>query len=157
MIILTIAKLLSLTRSDRSGLVQLEKISPPEVKRRIQDLRKLNEPLITKISSNRSRIIAHVDISTNRSYTKMGFSEMEVERMLDGLRKSFFQRDDAMQADLVKRWRNLASTSPEQERYSPSDFLNDLPKLRTLAKEVQNIVRDLNIYFYNLSDPKTKS
>lgn len=46
----------------------------------------------------------------------------------------------------------LKSASIKDERYSPSDFLNDLPRLRSLVEGVKSIASDLNVYFYGLSN-----
>lgn len=66
-IILDIAKLTSSTKSDKSGLKELEKISPNVLKKEITALTQRHKDLLEKIRNNRNKIIAHIDVTERGS------------------------------------------------------------------------------------------
>jgi len=73
-IILDVSKLINATKYDKTGLEQLRSIAPQKFKRTIDILRKSFGGIFKKISNNRNRIIAHIDISDQGAYYNMGFS-----------------------------------------------------------------------------------
>jgi hypothetical protein len=151
-ILLDLAKLISVTNADKSGLKQLKEISPKSTKDRIVAFESKYRDTIDKITSNRNKIISHVDISDANSYFKMGFSDIEIENKIEDNRKYMnmikSSKDD--NSKLIADLKKLKSISPKWERYSPSDFCEDIEIFKTMVNEVLAITRDLNKYFYNL-------
>jgi hypothetical protein len=153
-ILLDLAKLLSTGRNDKSGLSELEKISPPDLKKSISAFKKQNDNQIKKIKSNRDRIIAHIDISDVKSYMKMGFSESEINKKV----KDYSKYLELLHIDMrgaeekvISDLKALVSSSIEDERYSPSDFFNELDTFSKIANEILEIAGKLRFHFYQIT------
>ncbi len=148
-IILDLAKMVGLTGSDKSGLKELGKIcDDSEIKKMINDFENSNVNILNKIKSNRSRIIAHVDISDRSSYFNMGFSELEIDNKIkDHINYSNITKQIPDES-LIQGLKKLKSESTSEERYSPTDFYNDIPKFKKLIDEIKLIVDTANKYFY---------
>lgn len=151
-IILNLAKLLSLTKADKSGLEQLKKIAPKEIIAEIESLETTHKTILHKLTSNRNRIVAHIDISKKNSYFGMGFSEMEINKKIGDYKiwakrwdknKKYNKRTDIFINDLNK----LKSTNTETERYSPIDFHNDIPTFKLIIEKVLKITKSLIFYY----------
>lgn len=148
-ILLDIAKLISATGSDQSGLKQLKKGAPSNILERICNVETNHRDLISKVKVNRNKIVAHVDITEMGSYHKLGLSDLEVERRIEDLKRySKLTGDRVAIPQIIKDLENLKSISPETERYSPSDFFSDLDKFKQIAREILDIADELNVYFY---------
>jgi len=151
-IVLDMAKLISVTNSDKSGLRQLKSESPTVFRKRIEKFEKRYHKTIEKITSNRNRIISHVNISDINSYFNMGFSDIEISKKIEDYKKilehygGIYKPDLQLITDLEK----FKSADIKDERYSPSDFSKDTDNFRAMVREILFIVRDLNIHFYNL-------
>ena len=153
-IVLDIAKLISATGADKSGLKQLKEICPDEdIKARIELFEQKYKDTLAKIRANRNKIIAHVDISDVGSYVNMGFSKIEIERKITDYKeylKITGGELDATASNLISQLEKLESVSPDKERYSPSDFSVEIPTLKEMVNEILVIASDLNLYFYKL-------
>ena len=145
------AKLISVTKSDKSGLKQLKKDSPQIFKDRISNFEKKYKNIIDKITINRNKIIAHVDISDKGSYFNMGFSEIEIDTKIESYKKLLeFQGGlDSDGSKVIEDLKKLRSKSTKDERYSPSDFSKEIDNLRALANEVLEIAHGINKYYYD--------
>lgn len=152
-ILLDMGKLLSVTNSDKSGLSELDNISPPEFKERIQKIRDNYGDTIDKITTNRNRIIAHIDISNTQSYFRLGFSRVEIDRKIEDYKKYIGLNDNNLsEVDLkvISDFEALMSTSVKYERYSPSDFFDEKETFVKIVREILQVATDLNVHFYNL-------
>ena len=146
-IILNLAKLLSVTNSDKSGLAQLEKFASPALKQEIFLFRNKYQHVINKIASNRNRIISHIDISDLKAYYKMGFSEVEIEKKIEDRKKYLRiigQKENKNDTDFYEHLRKLIALSEDNERYSPSDFVDAFPLFKSMINEILKLTRDVN-------------
>ncbi len=152
-IVLDVAKLVSATKKDKSGLSQLKKDSPQILRVRIDNFEKRYEDTIEKIKNNRNKIIAHIDISDKGSYFDMGFSKVEISRKIEGYKKLLKYQGNVGPNDLetIERLKKLESKSIKGERYSPSDFSKDVNKIKNMVEEILNIAHDVNNYYYKQS------
>ena len=151
-IILDMGKLLSVVKADKSTLSELEKIAPPLFKKEIKSLRKKHKSIIEKITTNRNKIIAHIDISDFGSYFKLGFSNVEINRKVADYTEYTKSRGKMTPADIdvISRYQKLRAASPKEERYSPSDFIQEKDAFKEITSEVLQIARRMNQYFYNI-------
>ncbi len=149
-IILDIAKLVSTAHSDKSGLKELKKICNSEIiMNEINNFESKYKNTLEKIKTNRNKIIAHVDISDAGSYFDLGFSEVEIKRKLRDLKEYFNNTKQEPDNNLISHIENLKANSSLQERYSPSDFVTEIPVLENMVNEILKISTDLNLHFYN--------
>lgn len=152
-IVLDMAKLLSVTKSDKSGLIQLKDISPEEIESEIAKFEQDNKKIIEKITNNRNRIISHVDISDGSAYFDMGISEHEFKNKIDDYRRylaHFGDVDENKIRTYEESLQKIKSTSSENERYRPPDFIVDLPVLKSMSEKISKFAHDINIYYYNM-------
>jgi hypothetical protein len=153
-IVLDIAKLISATGADKSGLKQLKEICPDkDIKVKIEAFEQKYKYILAKIIVNRNKIIAHVDISDMGSYVNMGFSKIEIERKITDYKdylKITGGELDATALNLISQLKKLESVSIDKERYSPSDFSIEIPTLKEMVNEILVVASDLNLYFYKL-------
>jgi hypothetical protein len=150
-IILDIAKLTSETGSDKSGIKELMKISPPDIKQEFEKLLSDNSNLLGKIKINRNKIIAHIDISEKYSYMKMGSSQIEIGRKIEDYKtylKLSHIKPSKKDLAIITKFQEMKSSSSDIERYSPSDFSLDLPVFKNLLKTIMEISNKLNQHFY---------
>lgn len=150
-IILDIAKLISATRSDKSGIKELMKISPPNIKQEFERLLSDNSNLLEKVRINRNKIIAHIDVSEQGSYIEMGFSQVEIRRKIEDYKKYLeLSHIKPSKKDLavITKFQEMKSSSLNLERYSPSDFSLDLPIFKVLLEKIIEISNKLNHHFY---------
>jgi hypothetical protein len=148
-IILDIAKLISATGSDKSGLKQLKEVCTSKIIRgEIDNFESKYKNTLEKIKANRNKIIAHVDVSDAGSYFDMGFSETEINKKITDLREYFKHTKQEPDSNLISQLENLKAGSSIKERYSPSDFVIEIPVLENMVKEILKISTDLNLYFY---------
>lgn len=151
-IVLDIAKLISATGSDKSGLKQLKKICPDKrLKARIIKFEQTYNNTLVKIMANRNKIIAHVDISDMGSYMHMGFSKVEIEKKIADYSKNTCRDSKAITTNFISDIKKLESVSVDKERYSPSDFSLEISTLEGMVKEVVKIADEINLYFYKLN------
>lgn len=150
-IILDIAKLISATNSDKSGLKQLISFcNNKDILTKFNDFKIKYEKTFKKIKSNRDKIIAHIDISDRGSYFNMGFSEIEISKKIDNYKR--YLKDMGQKSDhkLISDLEKLKAVSSGEERYSPSDFLIEIPEIKNIVGEVLEISSNLlKLYFYN--------
>lgn len=152
-IILDIAKLISATGSDKSGLKQLKEICTNKIiGGEIDNFESKYKGPIEKIKANRNKIIAHVDVSDAGSYFDMGFSEIEINKKITDLREYFKHIKQEPDSNLISQLENLKASSSIKERYSPSDFVIEIPVLENMVKEILKISTDLNLYFYKAQE-----
>ena len=143
-IIIDIAKLINATKSDKIGLKQFKNISPKESKSKLVELEKSYKDIFLKIVSNRNRIIAHIDISNKNSYYNMGFSEEETNRMIkDYIDSMYFDPSDST----IEGFKKLVAKNKNNERYSLSDFLTDIPRMKKFLNEFGSIINEVNNYY----------
>ena len=148
-IILDIAKLISATGSDKSGLRQLKELCTSKIiEAEISNFEIKYKNTLEKIKANRNKIIAHVDISDAGSYFDMGFSETEINKKITDLKKYFELTKQKPDSNLLFQFENLKANSSNKERYSPSDFVIEIPVLEKMIKEILKISTDLNLHFY---------
>lgn len=148
-IILDIAKLISATGSDKSGLKQLKELCPSKtIEEEISNFEIKYKNTIEKIKTNRNKIIAHVDISNTDSYFEMGFSEIEISRKISDLKSYLKYHTKEPSIEMISQLENLKASCPKKERYSPSDFMSEIPLLEAMVREILKISKDLNLYFY---------
>lgn len=148
-IILDIAKLISVTGSDKSGLKQLKEICTSKIiGGEIDNFESKYKNTLEKIKANRNKIIAHVDVSDAGSYFDMGFSEIEINKKITDLREYFKHTKQEPESNLISQFENLKARSSIKERYSPSDFVIEIPVLENMVKEILKISTDLNLHFY---------
>lgn len=148
-IILDIAKLTSATDSDKSGLKQLKELCTSKIiKAEIDNFESKYKNTLQKIKANRNKIIAHVDISDAGSYFDMGFSEIEINKKITDLKEYFKHIKQEPDSNLVSQLENLRVSSSIKERYSPSDFIIEIPILENMVKEILKISTGLSLYFY---------
>jgi len=148
-IILDIAKLISATGSDKSGLKQLKELCTSKtIKTKINNFEIKYKNTLKKITVNRNKIIAHVDISDAGSYFDMGFSETEINKKITDTKKYFKNIKKEPDPNLISQLENLKARSSTNERYSPSDFIIEIPVLENMVKEILKISIDINLYFY---------
>ncbi len=152
-ILLDISKFMSLSGADNSGFPELIHISPKDIQAKIKAVESTYEPLLKKVESNRNRTIAHIDISNAKSYMKMGFSEAEITKKIDDYTRSLTgpYGDAEYNHKLVEDLLAMRSSSSDEERYSPSDFLNDSTPITLMIEECFKIADELNQYYYNQS------
>jgi len=153
-VILDMAKLISVTKVDKSGLNQLEKISPKEIKQQIKYFNEKYKKIIVKITQNRNRIISHLDISNKSTFFNMGFSNLEIENKIADFKKYVLTYDNKNKESIevfVERLEQLKSKSIENERYSPCDFIEDIPTLKDMITKISKILREVDFYYYNQS------
>lgn len=152
-IILDMGKTLAVGGNDKSGLKALLEIAPDDFKKRILQTQENYTDIISKLKNNRNRIIAHVDISNENSYFNLGFSALEIEEEINNHKKLRLMSKDETESDTIfyNKLKSLVPNSIKDERYGPSDFLNDIETFKKIIAEVLEIVRDLNIYFYSKS------
>lgn len=151
-ILLDMAKLISVTNNDKSGLRQLKSISPESIKESIEKFEKEYEKTIEKITSNRNRIISHIDISDTKAYFKMGFSEIETVQRISNY-KTYFKNTNTLEKEdqkLIEGLKKQQAGSPNEERYSPSDFFADFNIFKEMVNKILTVASDLNMYYYNL-------
>lgn len=152
-IILDIAKLISATGSDKSGLKQLKELCTSEViETEIDNFEFKYKNTLEKIKANRNKIIAHVDISDASSYFDMGFSEIEINKKITDLKEYFKHTKQESDPNLISQLKNLKASSSIKERYSPSDFVIEIPVLENMVEEILKISTDLNLYFYKTQE-----
>jgi len=143
-IIIDIAKLINATKSDKAGLKQFKKISPEGSKNKLVELEKSYEDILKKIVSNRNRIIVHIDISDKNSYCNMGFSEEEVNRNIeDNINSIYFNSNDST----IEGFKKSITKDKDNERYSPTDFLIDIPRIKKFLNEFILIINEVRIYY----------
>ncbi|MBU2036893.1 hypothetical protein KJ866_01655 [Patescibacteria group bacterium] len=148
-IILDLAKLISATKGDKTGLRQLKNISPKEYKAKIEKLEKDYRDVFKKITNNRNRIIAHIDISDKKAYYNMGFSEEEINRIIDDYRaspycdKSLTDENDPFIISIKK----IQAKTKDDERYSLSDFRSNLPDFKKIISEISSINKNIISYY----------
>jgi len=149
-IILDFAILFSIEDCDKAGLRQLKAGAPKKAKVDIEELEKTYNDIITKVKSNRRRIIAHRDISKENAYYYMGFSEIEINRIIEDYKKSpYFDKPISDEEDLtITAFKKIQASSKENERYSLSDFQNDIPRLKEIIEKSYAIVKDINNYYH---------
>jgi|GEM_PF-2787699 len=164
-IILDMGKILAVGGNDKSGLSALEEIYPDDFKEkeriskiqedfktRISQIQENYKDIISKLKNNRNRIIAHVDISEDNSYFKLGFSKIEIEEKINNHKKylRLINKDETdLDTAYYAKLNSLVPSSIKDERYCPSDFLNDIESFKKIITEVLGVARDLNFYFYN--------
>ncbi|MBU4056658.1 hypothetical protein KJ695_01975, partial [Patescibacteria group bacterium] len=143
-IIFDIAKLFGATKSDKIGLKQFKNISPKKSKDKLTELEKSYGDIFLKISNNRNRIIAHINISNKNAYFNMGFSIEEINKKIADCKNSaYFDPNDSF----IERLKNLKAKNRDNERYSPSDFLIDIPRIEKFLNEFTLIIDEVNIYY----------
>jgi hypothetical protein len=128
-VILDMGKILAVGSQDKSGLRALLEIAPHDFKQRILQIQESYADIISKLKNNRNRIIAHVDISNDNSYFNLGFSEIEIEEKINDHKKylKIINRHETELDDIFyNKLKSLVPSSIEDERYSSSDFLNDM-------------------------------
>ncbi len=149
-IILDIAKLTSKASSDKSGLKDLKKFcSDKTIQNKITNFEVKYKNTLEKIKNNRNRIIAHVDISEENSYFKMGFSDIEIKTKKDDYKKYMELTNQQLDIVKIEELEKFQTSSIKEERYSPSDFLLEIGLLKEMINEVLVIASDINLYFYN--------
>lgn len=151
--VLDLAKLLAVTKSDKSGLRQLMDISPEKYAEKISAFQVEYESIIAKIKDNRNRIISHVDISSDRAYFMMGVSESETEKKIAdylGAQK-YYRENPVARIKVVEGLRSLQSLGRVNEKYGPTDFVGDFPVFKKMITEIGEILHDLNMYYYENS------
>ncbi|NTV22195.1 MAG: hypothetical protein HGB03_01325 [Candidatus Yonathbacteria bacterium] len=149
-IILDMAKVVGVTRSDKHGFLRLERISNKEITRRIHDWENKYVDIIKKIKVNRNKIIGHVDMQEGRSFMDMGFSEAETERRKNDFEEYFKHfGQDSIPEDLLSAIEKMRASSPDNERYSHSDFKEDIPQIKRAIHEMQEITNRANLIRYN--------
>lgn len=154
--IIAISKVTSLVGSDKSGIRELKSFSSLALKKDISELELKHKVLLAKVRSNRSRIFVHLDISKNGSHKKMGLSKVAIQEMVTHMIKYYVDigKDNLNSPESIKeRYKKSESGSPEQERYSFSDFLDDSDEIRILINEINRITSEVNLYLYE-SSPK---
>lgn len=150
-IILDMAKITSSNRSDKSGIKELQEISPALIKQEIADLLSDNKSILYKIKANRNRKIAHFDMSKENSFINMGFSEIQIDTMINDY-KDGLEQSDIIQSDkdlsVIAEFRKVKSCSSDNERYSISDFSSDLPEFKKIIEKIIMIANKLNHCFH---------
>ncbi len=149
-IVLDMGKLLSVNNNDRSGLRGLEKSSPDKFKKDIRIFRDKYKDVIEKIKSNRNRIISHVDISDEGHFSKMGFSEKEVNKKVTDLNDHFtflYGLNKSLVESSIEHWNKLRSESIRTERYSPSDFSKEVDIFIIMIREIVSISYKINVCY----------
>ena len=141
-IILNLAKLLSATSHDKLGIKQFLKIGSKENDEQITKIQNQYKEIIEKINANRSRIIAHLD----ENFTTLCFSEEAINEMEKNIEKVMKISAEEAKNIYVKLPR---STSKKQERYTPIDIKNDLPKIKEMLKQMDEIWRKVLVYDYS--------
>jgi hypothetical protein len=151
-VLLDIGKLLCVTGSDKSGLNELEKLAPNQFKKEINDFKLKYSDIISKITTNRNKIIAHIDISENGSYFKLGFSHTEIDRKIEDFKKYVESINNGVlnksDLEVIDGYNKLKSSSIKYERYSPSDFYKDKDIFVEMVNIIRKIAQELNYHFY---------
>ncbi len=149
-IILDLAKIFSLARKDESGLKKLKECSPSVIRDKFFQLQKSHNKLLEKLKENRNRLIAHVDISKDRSVFRMTLSKSERIRMIKnyGFIIENHRDEKSLIEDFAKNISKKRSRSHKNERYSPVDLIHDAPEILRMLKELKIIVSELVMYFY---------
>jgi len=122
-IIVNLNKVLSSSKNEHFRLRQLEYFST-ETKDMLISLEKDHVDLIKKVRNNRDKISAHLD----RSFQKLLFSQVEVRRL-----------EERFGTDFSK----ILSGKRSEERYSPSDMLEDLQEIKDLLKKCEDICKKM--------------
>ncbi|PIQ68492.1 MAG: hypothetical protein COV91_03815 [Candidatus Taylorbacteria bacterium CG11_big_fil_rev_8_21_14_0_20_46_11] len=127
-IVINIAQLVNATKQDKFGICQLKEIASKEIREKIEVIEKSHRDITGKVSSNRNRLFAHTD----KNYYKLCISD---------------KRKDEMKGDMVggriaskEEAERIFSKMPKaigknEERYSPIDLKNDLPRIKKLLEE----------------------
>lgn len=138
-----VAKIGSLTGADKTGIKELRRFANQKQRNNIDNLLRKNKVLLSKIKNNRDRIIVHLDITNLKHYSKMKFSNLAVDAMINNLYRyydSLGKPNDYNRNIIEQSYNSLRSASEEEERYSLPDFLVDIPKI----KEIKDFINDLN-------------
>lgn len=140
-IIIALAKLFSITKSDKTGLKQIKNNSPEELKNKIETIEKKYGDIIKKVSANRNRIIVHIDISDKNAYYNMGISKTECERVISDYKKSSHYKSEDSSDPFIESISKIQAMDKNNERYCLSDFQKDIPEIKKILEEIK-IIRD---------------
>lgn len=143
-IIINVNKIFSSSKNDFFRLEKFKSICDKNIIEKIQKIETEHKDIIEKLTTNRNRMVAHMD----RNFYKLCFSKEEISRMendmAEGLRISATEAKKAF------------STIPRaickgQERYALIDLRNDLPVIRKLLEKMEEIRKEalLSDYFNN--------
>lgn len=146
-IIISLSKLFNITRSDKTGLEQLKTISPKKLQSQIMEIKSDYSNIVKKLSCNRNRIIAHIDISKKNAYHNMGISEAECERVIsDYKNSSHYENPNDL---FIAEMRKIQTIDKNNERYCLSDFQKDIPILKEILKKIKIINDGIFEYYFN--------
>ncbi len=147
-----VAKIGSLTGADKTGIKELRRFANQKQRNNIDNLLRKNKVLLSKIKNNRDRIIVHLDITNLKHYSKMKFSNLAVDAMVNNLYRyydSLGKPNDYNRNIIEQSYNSLRSASEEEERYSLPDFLVDIPKIKDFINDLNFITLQVNQDIYD--------
>jgi hypothetical protein len=156
-IILNIAKLIGVAKCDNSGFTNLKNQTiypyiPDYFRVKINNFEDDHKEIIAKIKNNRNKIISHIDVNSNDPFYGLLFSEAEIDKIYNDYLKNPMLSDSNESSErniaFKKHLQTIKSGSIENERYSLSDFFNELPILKKMIVEIDKTINELNIYLY---------
>lgn len=131
-IIVHVAKIFSNSRNEPFRLGQFKTICRTEIKKELEDVENEYKGIISKIVTNRNKLVAHLD----KKFYELCFSENEIKRMEQGMAKG-------MQISLEET-KAIFSTMPRtsdksKERYTIRDFRDDFPTIKKMIEKLDEI------------------
>lgn len=153
-ILITLSKLFSISQNDKSGMKSLKLVSPMNIQKEFQELEDKNKDLFEKIKSNRHRMIVHIDISEEKSFHKMGFSKLQMDKMIEDYVSSMRyagKEEIANTSHIFEDMRRLEAKENKEERYSPLDFYRDIGRFREITKKLSSLADKVNQHYYEIS------
>jgi len=154
-IVLDMAKILGVTRSDQTGIENIVKrLSSKkfaQLRKKLEKTDKKYKSVKAKIKENRSRIIGHLDFQ-KRPYYNLKFSSAEIERIYEtppDLVNHVFGSREEYEAARTHAREQLVSNQERNQRYSQIDMNKDIPTFRTIIRELEDVFYKINLLVCN--------
>jgi len=131
-IIVHVSKIFTYSEGEPFRLEQFKTLCRPEIKSEIEQLQKEYKDIIGKIVINRNKLIAHLD----KRFYDLCYSENAIEIMYSDMARNLNISLDEAKRDFATMPR---TPDKSKERYSVSDFRDDLPNIRKMLNKLEDI------------------
>lgn len=155
-IISSFSVVFSFTSSDKVGINNAIKICKHfnfnETCVELEELKSKYEKLLNKLKSNRNRVVVHLSVDGGNqkhstSFEEMGLSEREVNRLENVYSNS---NESGLLKGIEKPdYKKLQASEVKNERYSTTDFIEDIPELEKCLKEYIGIISKIRFELFS--------
>jgi hypothetical protein len=154
-IILDMAKILGVSRSDQTGIESIKNHLQSgkffQFKNQIEKIDKKYKSVKSKIKQNRNRIISHIDFH-KKPYYGLKFSQAEVNRIYDvpeNLIAIVYGDEEKYKSVKAQAEKQLVSNQKRNQRYAPIDLDKDVPLFKSIIDELTKIFNEINLFVNN--------